>query len=53
MNMNTQQIATHARSRKRMLRRLGWTLCFSIVRGIGYISGTALATALIWWLTSR
>lgn len=53
MNRNIRPVATSAHSRRRLMRRLGWTLGFSIVRGIGYVSGTALATAVIWWLTNR
>jgi hypothetical protein len=44
-------IPTH--TRRRTLRRLGWTFGFSVVRGIGYATGTALVTVLIWWLSSR
>ena len=51
MNHNNQPATT--RARRRILRRLGWTLGFSVVRGIGYATGTALTTALIWWLASR
>lgn len=42
-----------ARTQRLMLRRLGKTLIFAIVRGIGYATGSTLVTALIWWLTSR
>ena len=53
MNHNVRPATRQAHTRRRMLRRLGWTFGFSIVRGVGYITGTALTTAAIWWLTSR
>jgi hypothetical protein len=53
MNRSIRRTATASHNHQRMLRRLCWTLGFSAARGIGYASGTALVSVLIWWLTSR
>ena len=46
-------MTTHPTPRSSKWRRMAWTLSFSLVRGIGYATGTGAATAAIWWLSHR